>query len=77
MKKAILLHQECHSKDAPQCYLQRIHRETCGLAFIDLLGAGKTMVTCRKPKNLKDLVILSRMKVCDNVNLKASACVEK
>ena len=77
MKKILLLHQECHPKDVSRYALQRVYRETCGSVFKDLLGVDKAMVACHKPKNLKDLVMPSRMKDCNEVDLKASTYVKK
>ena len=76
MSKIVLLHQEYHPKDVSRCALQRIHRETCGPVFRDLLGVDRAMVACHKPKNLKDLVIPSRMKDCVEPGLKASTYAE-
>ena len=44
--------------------------------FEDLLGVEKVMVTCHKSKNLKYLVFPSRMKVCMERDLRASAHVK-
>ena len=76
MKKISLLHQERHPKDLSRCSLQRMHRETCGPVFEDLLGVEKSMVACHKPNNLNDPVIPSRMKVCMKRDLRSSAYVK-
>ena len=44
--------------------------------FKDLLGIKKAMVAYHKHKNLKDLVIPSRMKMFSERDLRASTCVE-
>ena len=44
--------------------------------FEDLLGVEKDMVAYHKPKNLKDLVIPSRIKVCMERDLRASTYVK-
>ena len=72
MSKIVLLHQEYHPKDVSRRTLQRIYRETCGPVFRDLLGIDRAMVAYHKSKNLKDLVIPSRMKECIEPELKAS-----
>ena len=72
MSKMVLLHQEYHPKDVSRRTLQRIYRETCGPVFRDLLGIDRAMVAYHKSKNLKDLVIPSRMKECIEPELKAS-----
>ena len=72
MSKIVLLHQEYHPKDVSRRTLQRIYRETCGPVFRDLLGIDRAMVAYHKSKNLKDLVIPSRMKDCIEPELKAS-----
>ena len=58
MRKFMLLNQEHQLKDLSRCSIQRIHRETCGPVFKDLLGVDKSMVAHHKPKNLKDFMIL-------------------
>ena len=45
--------------------------------FKDLLGVDRAMVAYHKPKNLKYLVIPIRIKVCNEVDLKASTYSEK
>ena len=45
--------------------------------FRDLLGVDIAMVAPHKPKNFKDLVISSRMKDYNEVELKASTYAEK
>ena len=60
-----------------RCAAQRIYRETCGPVFKDLLGVDRAMVAYHKRKNLKDLVIPSRMKDYNEVNLKAGTYAEK
>ena len=72
MSKIVLLHQEYHPKDVSRRTIQRIYKETCGPVFRDLLGIDRAMVAYHKSKNLKDLVIPSRMKDCIEPELKAS-----
>ena len=45
--------------------------------FKDLLGVEKAIVAYHKPKNLKDLLITSKMETCKDFNLKGSAYVKK
>ena len=44
--------------------------------FKDLLGVEKAIVDYHEPNNLKDLVIPTRMKVCNERDLSASTHVE-
>ena len=73
MKKIVSLHQAFHLKDISCSTLQQICNETCGPVLLDLLGVDRAMIACHRLHNLKDLVIPSRMKPCDESNLKASS----
>ena len=77
MKNILLLHQEYHPKDVLRCVLHIIYKEMRGPVFRDLLGVDRAMVAHHKPKNLKDLVIPSRMQNYNEVYLKASTYSEK
>ena len=60
----LFLHPTYHPKDMSHKRMQEIYKETCGPMLGDLLDMRQLTVACHRPKNLRDLLIPSKLKSC-------------
>ena len=52
--------------------MQEIFKKACGPILHDLLDAKQLTIACHRPANLRDLLILSKLTVCENETYTAS-----